>query len=114
MYVSPDTSPIKKDFTPVLTLTRPRNYPLPRPVFGAPPGGELSRLQGGMRRLQGPPMPNDGQYQSHREVDPFYNPVLQPRNRGAPKKQKANKGNDNNKKGDGKQPTFLTKLYAIL
>ncbi|EIW66315.1 hypothetical protein TREMEDRAFT_65586 [Tremella mesenterica DSM 1558] len=64
--------------------------------------------------------PADGpEYVSPREVDPYFNPVLRITSKLPPGQLQSSGQGGGGKKGqgkktDGKQPTFLTKLYAIL
>ncbi|RXK36871.1 hypothetical protein M231_05845 [Tremella mesenterica] len=66
------------------------------------------------------PETSDGpEYVSPREVDPYFNPVLRITSKLPPGQLQSSGQGGGGKKGqgkktDGKQPTFLTKLYAIL
>ncbi|KAL7424262.1 hypothetical protein Q5752_001849 [Cryptotrichosporon argae] len=84
-------------------------YPSPADSHGRPT--PVSHLPRGFA-FPGPPLAQAAgpysvpQLAPPAEIDPFYNPSMHP-SRASEKKSKS-------KKADGKQPTFLTKLYAIL
>jgi hypothetical protein len=84
-----------------MTLPVPLRLPVPVPIPGSVPVSTPLPMSIPMPMPM--PMSMSMQIQGGMEVDPFYNPALVPLQRG--KKGRAAK------KTEGKQPTFLTKLY---
>ncbi|KAK8869553.1 hypothetical protein IAR55_000120 [Kwoniella newhampshirensis] len=113
-YVSPDTSPVDLPFEgrahgsrPVLAPSFPlRGRPL-SPLFQSKPQAAVHAFSSGTLgiRYHAPPPPRCGSP----EGPPFYNAELVVQSR--PTQSKKSRAA---KKADGKQPTFLTKLFALL
>ncbi|WVF71910.1 hypothetical protein IAT40_006720 [Kwoniella sp. CBS 6097] len=133
-YVSPDPSPlddrfhqpqgyhpahsqlherVNHTFPPPLSH-HPREFPYPPPFIHGRPG-ELTMYQhqDADRANQRPGPMHPGSHVMYHEgsgsdeTDPYFNPVIV-----APQKQQ--RKSKSSKKVEGKQPTFLTKLYGIL
>ncbi|WRT67427.1 uncharacterized protein IL334_004398 [Kwoniella shivajii] len=115
-YVSPDPSPLEERFDhnsgphlphPNTFAYRPRDFPYPPPILHERPPEALMHQNN--RLYETMPMHSPRYNEDARsrgdDIDPWYNPVLIPQ----PRQQKKQKGQ---KKVEGKQPTFLTKLYG--
>ncbi|WVW82775.1 hypothetical protein I302_104786 [Kwoniella bestiolae CBS 10118] len=116
-YVSPDPSPLDQQFDHPQThnelglslSNHPREFPHP----GRPPEPEGTMLQQQSppnRFFTNPPPPfwqHTTHNGNHGDHDPWFNPIMLPQTN----KSKKNK---NQKKVEGKQPTFLTKLFGLL
>ncbi|WWC89845.1 uncharacterized protein L201_004773 [Kwoniella dendrophila CBS 6074] len=126
-YFSPDPSPLDEEFRsmrndnstydskelPSSIAYHPRGFPYrppPRPpIFnGRPPAGPIvsNNIYFPNTQQRAPPFWQHTRAETN-ENDPWFNPVMLPQQQ-KPKKPK------NQKKVEGKQPTFLTKLFGIL
>lgn len=110
-YASPATTPDSTAHYGSLTPSPPTNQfsfmPRGLPPFSAPRASLSFSGQGA--RYDTPATPAaPGSYPPPGEGDPYYYPAFATPPR--PSKKKSSSA----KKADGKQPTFLTKLYAIL
>ena len=107
-YTSPDASPTSEEhFFSHQHPNETPEYPFPHPDYyphgqeHEVPHPQMMRGGGGMYKgVQ--PAPGMG------EIDPFYYPVMPQRHPSQDRQGKRTKGG---RKVDGKQPTFLTKLY---
>ncbi|WWC60815.1 uncharacterized protein I303_103391 [Kwoniella dejecticola CBS 10117] len=141
-YVSPDPSPLEDRFdqqqqqnrdqiqsqsqtsiSPISpngpeTMPLPMTIPLPRegpyhlPILqGRPPSGTMLQPRYFMNTPQAPPAPAPARpmpfWQQEQGNDPWFNPIMLPQTNKSRSSKKE-------KKIEGKQPTFLTRLFGIL